>query len=63
MADKDDNGSSRWNGNYGETESKRRSSYNSPRKPWTSGEQEFTRHPSKEWGYAGTGKRAGDEDK
>jgi hypothetical protein len=34
--------------------------FNAPRPPWTNYEQEFTRHPSKEWGYAGTGKRATD---
>jgi hypothetical protein len=36
--------------------------FNAPRPPWTNYEQEFTRHPSKEWGYAGTGKRATDTD-
>ena len=58
------NGSSRWNGNYGSDETKRRSMYqvNKPRDSFTKGEQEFTRHPSKEWGYAGTGKRATDDE-
>jgi hypothetical protein len=29
--------------------------YNAPRPPWTNYEQEFTRHPSADFGYAGTG--------
>jgi hypothetical protein len=37
-------------------------SFNAPRPPWTDSEQEFTRHPSKEWGYGGTGKRATDSE-
>jgi hypothetical protein len=27
--------------------------FNAPRPPWTNYEQEMTRHPSPQWGYAG----------